>query len=50
MQTENKAVYEFTIDFIRKTSAHIEPYIHLVRRKNKQTIFVSSISCDTYLY
>ena len=32
LQTENKVTYAFTVDFIRKTSSHIEPYIHLVSR------------------
>ena len=31
LQTENKPLYNFTVEFIRKTSSCIEPYIHLVR-------------------
>ena len=30
-QSDNKPLYNFTVEFIRKTSSYIEPYIHLVR-------------------
>jgi hypothetical protein len=32
LQSDNKPLYNFTVEFIRKTSSYIEPYIHLVRQ------------------
>ncbi len=37
-QSENRAAYEFTVDFIRRTSSHIEPYIHLVSSSGSSVI------------
>lgn len=32
LQSENKAAYMFTVEFIRKNSSYLEPFIQLVSR------------------
>ena len=34
LQSENKAAYMFTVEFIRKNSSYLEPFIQLVSKCN----------------
>ena len=37
-KTDSKAVYNFAVEFVRKASQHLEPYIQLVTTQMSSTV------------